>query len=64
MGDYDECGICNGPGDIYECIRALTYPKTIATAMATNSMCSVYEAECYCEEDLDEDGICDERLHG
>ena len=19
VGDYDECGICNGPGDIYEC---------------------------------------------
>ena len=41
MGDYDECGICNGPGDIYECgctePSACNYDQTaIATSMETS----------------------------
>ena len=36
VGDYDECGICNGPGDIYETAGVTTYPKEHVTAMETS----------------------------
>ena len=37
VGAYDDCGVCNGPGSIYECMAVLTLLKATATAMATNS---------------------------
>ena len=32
QGAYDECGICNGPGAIYECGCSWTSQKETATA--------------------------------
>ena len=37
VGELDECGMCNGPGAIYECGCA-DIPEAIATATATNWM--------------------------
>ena len=37
IGEFDECGICNGPGAIYEC-DAPTSPPATATATETSSM--------------------------
>ena len=36
VGELDACGICNGPGEMYEC-GCSDIPLVTATAMATNS---------------------------
>ena len=57
VGALDACGICNGPGAIYECGCA-DIPKA-ATATATSSTPSV-SVEVTAPRDADADGICDD----
>ena len=58
VGDYDECGICNGPGDIYEC-GCFDIPEDDCDCNG-NQLDVLGECGGACEEDLDEDGICDD----
>ena len=45
VGALDACGICNGPGEIYECGCSRTSPRAIATATETSSTSSAFVAE-------------------
>ena len=58
MGELDACGVCNGPGEIYECGCA-TSLKATATATA-NQLDALGECGGDCAEDADADGICDD----
>ena len=57
VGAYDECGICNGPGAIYECGCA-TSPKETATVTDQLDALGVCGGDC--AADVDADGICDD----
>ena len=58
VGTYDDCGICNGPGTIYEC--------GCADIPAGDCDCSGNQLDALgvcggdCAADLDSDGICDD----
>ena len=57
VGALDACGVCNGPGEIYECGCA-DIPEATATAMETSS--TLLESVAVTAEDADADGICDD----
>ena len=57
VGAYDECGICNGPGAIYECGCA-DIPEGTATARQPARRLGVCGGDC--AADADADGICDD----
>ena len=58
VGTLDACGICNGPGDIYEC--------GCANIPAGDCDCGGNQLDALgvcggsCAQDLDQDGICDD----
>ncbi|MGB1364557.1 MAG: choice-of-anchor D domain-containing protein [Flavobacteriales bacterium] len=58
VGTLDACGICNGPGDIYEC--------GCANIPAGDCDCDGNQLDALgvcggvCAQDLDQDGICDD----
>ena len=61
VGAFDACGICNGPGEIYECgCDALGHPcrRLRLTAMETSS--TPWACGGTCEADDDGDGVCDD----
>ena len=57
VGALDACGVCNGPGEIYEAV-VRTSLKATATAMETSS--TLLKCGGDCAEDADADGICDD----
>ena len=57
VGAFDICGVCNGPGDVYEC-GCMTSPTGSAIATATNLTPGVCEGTC--SADVDGDGVCDD----
>jgi hypothetical protein len=58
IGEYDNCGVCNGPGSVYDC-GCFEMPETD---------CDCYGAQfdalgiCggNCSADVDQDGVCDD----
>ena len=58
VGTFDACGICNGPGDIYECGCA-DIPSGDCDCDG-NQLDAVGDCGGTCTEDADEDGICDD----
>ena len=58
VGALDECGICNGPGDIYEC--GCTDIPTADCDCDGNQEDALGECGGSCEGDADADGICDD----
>ena len=63
IGEYDECGVCNGPGAIYECGCA-DIPDGDCDCEG-NVLDIIGECGGDCTEDLDEDGVCDdEEIYG
>ena len=58
VGALDACGVCNGPGDIYEC-GCEDIPLATATATETSSTPSMNAVET-ASADADADGICDD----
>ena len=57
IGEADECGVCNGPGAIYEC--GCSEPDPEACDCAGNTFDAVGVCGGDCTEDADGDGICD-----
>jgi hypothetical protein len=57
IGQADECGVCNGPGAIYEC--GCSEPDPEACDCAGNTLDAVGVCGGECTEDADGDGICD-----
>lgn len=57
IGEADECGVCNGPGAIYEC--GCSEPDPVACDCAGNTLDAVGVCGGGCTEDADGDGICD-----
>lgn len=57
VGAYDTCGICNGPGEIYEC-GCFDIPEGDCDCNG-NQLDAVGFCGGTCEADLDGDGICD-----
>ena len=57
IGEADECGVCNGPGAIYEC--GCSEPDPAACDCAGNTFDAVGVCGGGCTEDADGDGICD-----
>ena len=57
IGEADECGVCNGPGAIYEC--GCSEPDPEACDCAGNTLDAVGVCGGGCTEDADGDGICD-----
>ncbi|MBQ81651.1 MAG: hypothetical protein CL825_03655, partial [Crocinitomicaceae bacterium] len=62
VGAYDECGICNGPGAIYECGCA-DIPEGDCDCDG-NQLDAIGECNGDCEEDVNENGICDTEEQG
>ena len=58
VGAYDECGVCNGPGAIYECGCA-DIPEGDCDCDG-NQLDSLGECGGDCAADADSDGICDD----
>ena len=58
VGDYDECGVCNGPGAIYEC-GCEDIPEGDCDCNG-NQLDVLGECGGDCEEDADGDGVCDD----
>ena len=58
VGAYDECGICNGPGAIYECGCA-DIPEGDCDCDG-NQLDALGVCGGDCEADVDADGICDD----
>ena len=62
VGSFDACGVCNGPGEIYDC--------GCADVPAGDCDCSGNQFDALgicgggCEEDVDGDGICDSEILG
>jgi hypothetical protein len=58
IGDYDSCGVCNGPGDIYEC--------GCTELPSSDCDCGGIQLDALnicggdCDDDLDDDGVCDD----
>ena len=57
IGEADECGVCNGPGAIYEC--GCSEPDPEACDCAGNTLDAVGVCGGGCTEDADGDGIGD-----
>jgi hypothetical protein len=57
VGMYDQCGICNGPGDIYECGCA-DYPEGACDCFG-NQLDAIGVCGGVCQEDVNNNGICD-----
>ena len=57
IGEADECGVCNGPGAIYDC--GCTEPEPDTCDCEGNVVDVVGECGGGCQEDVDADGICD-----
>ena len=58
VGAYDACGICNGPGDIYEC-GCSGVPEGDCDCEG-NQLDALGVCGGLCAGDVDEDGICDD----
>ena len=58
VGDYDACGICNGPGDIYEC-GCTDLPEDSCDCDG-NQLDALGVCGGDCTADADMDGICDD----
>ena len=58
VGEYDECGVCNGPGAIYECGCANIPPGDCDCN--GNVLDAIGVCGGLCEVDSDGDGICDD----
>ena len=58
IGNYDACGICNGPDDIYDC-GCSGYPAGDCDCNG-NQADALGECGGTCEEDADNDNICDD----
>ena len=58
VGAYDECGVCNGPGAIYECGCA-DIPEGDCDCNG-NQLDALGECGGDCAADADADGICDD----
>ena len=57
VGNYDACGVCNGPGEIYECGCANIPPLDCDCEGNQLDLLGVCGGDCL--DDEDEDGICD-----
>ena len=58
VGELDACGVCNGPGEIYECGCA-DIPEDDCDCDG-NQLDALGECGGDCAEDADADGICDD----
>jgi hypothetical protein len=58
IGAFDACGVCNGPGDIYEC-GCTDIPEGDCDCDG-NVLDAIGVCGGLCEVDLDGDGICDD----
>ncbi|MDG1673805.1 MAG: hypothetical protein P8H88_00005, partial [Flavobacteriales bacterium] len=58
VGAYDACGICNGPGSIYECGCA-DIPEGDCDCDG-NQATEFVDCDGNCLQDLDNDGLCDD----
>ena len=58
VGAYDACGVCNGPGDIYEC-GCTDVPEGDCDCDG-NQLDAIGVCGGDCTEDADDDGICDD----
>ena len=58
VGEFDACGVCNGPGAIYECGCA-DIPEGECDC-AGNALDALGVCGGDCEADVDADGICDD----
>ena len=58
VGDVDECGVCAGPGAIFEC-GCVELP-TAACDCDGNQLDALGVCGGACAQDLDQDGICDD----
>lgn len=58
VGAFDACGICNGPGAVYDC-GCSAIPAGFCDCEG-NTLDAVGTCGGNCEEDLDADGICDD----
>ena len=57
MGEFDECGVCNGPGAIFEC--GCTMVPEGDCDCDGNQLDAVGVCGGDCESDLDANGMCD-----
>ena len=57
VGEYDECGVCAGPGAVYEC--GCTGPEEGFCDCEGNVADAIGECGGTCEADVDMDGVCD-----
>ena len=58
VGAYDNCGVCNGPGDVYNC-GCFEMPMGDCDCNG-NQLDAIGECGGTCTADVDEDGICDD----
>ena len=58
VGDYDACGVCNGPGEVYAC-GCTTLPEGSCDCEG-NVLDAVGVCGGACAADLDQDGVCDD----
>ena len=58
VGDFDECGVCNGPGDIYEC-GCDDFPDGDCDCNG-NQLDALGVCGGTCTADEDGDGVCDD----
>ena len=58
MGSIDACGICNGPGEVFEC--GCTFIPTGDCDCDGNQLDALGVCGGACEADADTDGICDD----
>ena len=58
IGELDACGVCNGPGAIYEC-GCTEIPEGDCDCNGTQ-LDALWECGGDCEADVDTDGICDD----
>ena len=58
VGNYDDCGVCNGPGSIYEC--GCSDIDEGDCDCDGNQLDAIGVCGGACTVDADEDGICDD----
>ena len=58
VGMLDACGICNGPGEIYDC--GCTHIPSGDCDCSGNQLDALSVCGGACAQDLDQDGICDD----
>ncbi|MDA9864437.1 hypothetical protein N9C70_05160, partial [Flavobacteriales bacterium] len=58
VGALDACGICNGPGEVYEC--GCTDIPRLDCDCDGNQLDALFECGGSCAADADQDGICDD----